>query len=255
MYDNLISSCEQRGGHISLSEVIQSMVDDIKLILEKEQIDFIASHGMKMNLKGKDIIIRPVAPRDKSRFMKGIQQLSADTLFLRFLSPIRELSSSQVDYLLNVDFDDHYAFAAVVDEPSYPGMAITRYIRSFENPTEAEWAVTVVDQYQGLGLGRILLYLMNLVEVLGGFDHGIRSFSATIHPTNRRILAWMEELKATSVQTEDGIVWKFPLPMPESFMRNEEIRKKLIKIAKGEGDIPLFVAADMNRESQILLLH
>lgn len=47
MYDNLISSCEQRGGHISLSEVIQSMVDDIKLILEKEQIDFIASHGMK----------------------------------------------------------------------------------------------------------------------------------------------------------------------------------------------------------------
>ena len=63
----------------------------------------------RMNLKGKDIIIRPVAPRDKSRFMKGIQQLSADTLFLRFLSPIRELSSSQVDYLLNVDFDDHYA--------------------------------------------------------------------------------------------------------------------------------------------------
>ena len=43
--------------------------------------------------------------------------------------------------------------------------------------------------------------------------------------------------------------------MPESFMRNEEIRKKLIKIAKGEGGIPLFVAADMNRESQILLLH
>ena len=32
-------------------------------------------------------------------------------------------------------------------------------------------------------------------------------------------------------------------------MRNEEIRKKLIKIAKGEGDIPLFVAADMNRKS------
>lgn len=51
-----------------------------------------------------------------------------------------------------------------------------------------------------------------------------------------------------------SIVWKFPLPMPESFMRNEEIRKKLIKIAKGEGDIPLFVAADMNRESCIQVL-
>lgn len=102
--------------------------------------------------------------------MKGIQQLSADTLFLRFLSPIRELSNSQVDYLLNVDFEDHYAFAAVMDEPSYPGMAITRYIRSFENPTEAEWAVTVVDKYQGLGLGRVLLYLMSLVEGIEVFD-------------------------------------------------------------------------------------
>ena len=56
------------------------------------------------------------------------------------------------------------------------------------------------------------------------------------------------------IRIDNRIVWKFPLPMPESFMRNEEIRKKLIKIAKGEGDIPLFVAADMNRESRIQLL-
>ena len=84
-------------------------------------------------------------------------------MFMRFLSPNRQLSSSQVDYLINVDFEDHFAFAVVVDKPSYPGMAITRYIRNYENPKEAEWAVTVVDTYQGLGLGRILLYLMNLV--------------------------------------------------------------------------------------------
>ena len=96
----------------------------------------------------------------------GVQNLSPDTLFLRFLSPIRELTSSQIDYLINVDFEDHFAVAIVSDEPSFPGMAITRYIRSFSNPTEAEWAVTVVDKYQGLGLGRILLYLMNKVTTL-----------------------------------------------------------------------------------------
>lgn len=116
-----------------------------------------------MNLKGIDVIIRPVAPSDKSRFLDGIQQLSANTLFLRFLSPIRQLSNSQVDYLINCDFEDHFAVAVVLDQPSYPGMAVTRYIRSYENPEEAEWAVTVIDKYQGLGLGRILLYLMNLV--------------------------------------------------------------------------------------------
>lgn len=96
----------------------------------------------------------------------GVQNLSQDTLFFRFLSPIRELTSSQIDYLINVDFEDHFAVAIVSDEPNFPGMAITRYIRSFSNPTEAEWAVTVVDKYQGLGLGRILLYLMNKVTTL-----------------------------------------------------------------------------------------
>ena len=59
-------------------------------------------------------------------------------MFLRFLTPIRELSASQVDYLINVDFDDHVAYAVVADEPGYPGMAITRYIRSFDNPEEAD---------------------------------------------------------------------------------------------------------------------
>lgn len=125
----------------------------------------------RLTLKNKNLIIRPVAPRDRSRFLDGLNQISKDTLFMRFLSPNRQLSSSQVDYLLNVDFVDHFAFAVVLDEPSYPGMAITRYIRSYENPKEAEWAVTVVDCYQGLGLGRILLYLMNLVSKWSNWIH------------------------------------------------------------------------------------
>ena len=118
---------------------------------------------VRLTLKSIDVIIRPVAPRDRTRFIEGLNSLSDNTVFMRFLSPNRQLSSSQVDYLINVDFEDHFAFAVVVDKPPYPGMAITRYIRSYENPKEAEWAVTVVDSYQGLGLGRILLYLMNLV--------------------------------------------------------------------------------------------
>lgn len=46
-----------------------------------------------------------------------------------------------------------------------------------------------------------------------------------------------------------SIVWKFPLPIPESFLANEALREKLQLIADGKGEIPLFVAADMNNES------
>ena len=130
----------------------------------------------------------------------GIQEISQNSLFLRFLTPIRELSASQVDYLINVDFDDHVAYAVVADEPGYPGMAITRYIRSFDNPEEAEWAVTVVDKYQKNGLGRILLYLMATIA----YKRGIKVFIATIHPTNEPVLNWMTEIGAQEVVREDG---------------------------------------------------
>ena len=110
------------------------------------------------------------------------------------------MSSGQVDYLLNVDFDDHVAFAVVLDEPNYPGVAITRFIRSFENPEEAEWAVTVVDKYHGSGIGRILLYLMAKIA----YKRGIRVFTATIHPTNKPVIRWMEELNAVYEGSEEG---------------------------------------------------
>ena len=53
-----------------------------------------------------------------------------------------------------------------------------------------------------------------------------------------------------SIQLIIRVVWKFRLPIPEQFLANETIRAKLQLIAEGKGDIPLFVAADMNNDSR-----
>ena len=50
IFNNAMSACVEKGGHINLGEVIRIMVDDVKLILEKEQVSFIASHGMRYAL-------------------------------------------------------------------------------------------------------------------------------------------------------------------------------------------------------------
>ena len=55
---------------------------------------------------------------------------------------------------------------------------------------------------------------------------------------------------AYSIQLIIRVVWKFCLPIPEHFLANETIRAKLQLIAEGKGDIPLFVAADMNNDSK-----
>ena len=59
----------------------------------------------------------------------------------------------------------------------------------------------------------------------------------------------MEELKAVPVQTEDGRVWKFHLPMPDTFLNRPDIREKLQQIVDGKGDLPVYVASNMKKES------
>ena len=36
------------------------------------------------------------------------------------------------------------------------------------------------------------------------YRHVIKTFTATIHPTNYRVLRWMDEIGAIPVHTEDG---------------------------------------------------
>ena len=71
----------------------------------------------------------------------------------------------------------------------------------------------------------------------------------------------MEELHATSTMTEDGYstlfavirsrVWKFNLPISESFMNDQRIREELRRIVDGRGNLPLCFAADMNDEGLV----
>lgn len=74
-------------------------------------------------------------------------------------------------------------------------------------------------------------------------------------------MSWVEELHATSTMTEDGYVtllavirsrvWKFNLPIPESFMNDPRIREELQRIVDGNGNLPLCLAADMNDEGLV----
>ena len=41
-------------------------------------------------------------------------------------------------------------------------------------------------------------------------------------------------------------IWKFPLPIPDSFLNRPEIREKLQLVVDGRGDIPLLVSASMS---------
>ena len=105
---------------------------------------------------GRLVEIRALRPQDRSAFVAAVERSSAESLYTRFFAPRRRLSPHEVAFFLNVDFVGHVALVAVVDEGGRPAIiGGGRYLVLSAKIAEA--AFTVIDQYQGRGVGKLLM--------------------------------------------------------------------------------------------------
>ena len=63
-------------------------------------------------------------------------------------------------HLTDIDGDNHFALIATERDRPDRLVAVARFVRYHNRPTEAEFAITVHDPYQGQGIGRRLLELL-----------------------------------------------------------------------------------------------
>jgi RimJ/RimL family protein N-acetyltransferase len=160
---------------------------------------------------GSQALIRPIQPDDKERLQRGLQELSAQSRYLRFHMPVDELTEEQLRYLTEIDYDDHMAWVAIdLEDPGRPGMAVARYIRLSDDPAIAEAAVTVVDRYQGRGLGTLLLSML----ARSALQSGVKVFRNYVLTENQQMLDLFEELGATRELEEPG-VYRVDMPIPD----------------------------------------
>jgi acetyltransferase len=131
---------------------------------------------------GTRALIRPIGPRDRERLNRGFECASEESIFMRFLTPVPRLSSSQLDYLTAVDHVRHEALIAV-DPETGQSFGTARFIRSDDHPETAEFAVGIGDQWMRIGLGTALLRA--LVRRAG--EVGVVRFTGTIHSDNTGI--------------------------------------------------------------------
>jgi RimJ/RimL family protein N-acetyltransferase len=103
-----------------------------------------------------EVLIRPVRASDAPLLADGLSRLSVRSRWMRFLGARKELSPSELRYLTEIDHHDHEALGAL-DQARGQGVGIARYVRDAADPQAAEIAVTVVDDWQRLGLGTVLL--------------------------------------------------------------------------------------------------
>jgi GNAT superfamily N-acetyltransferase len=138
---------------------------------------------------GSQILVRQGHHTDRRLLLDGFERLSPESRYRRFLVPVPELREQTVEYLLNVDHHDHEAMVAIDPETGH-GIGVARYVRDKERHDAAEVAATVVDEWQGRGVGTLLL------EVIGerALAEGITTFTASMLATNREMLDVLQGL-------------------------------------------------------------
>jgi len=126
------------------------------------------------------VSIRPIRPADATLIANAVRYTSDRTYQRRFHGPRPRFSPRVLSYLTEIDGENHFALIAVERDRPDRLVAVARFVRYHDRPTEAEFAITVHDPYQGQGIGRRLLEL--LVEAAR--ERGITRLRALIQSDN-----------------------------------------------------------------------
>ncbi len=156
---------------------------------------------------GSEVLIRQVQSADAALLADGFARLSTKSRQLRFLTPKKELSAAELRYLTDIDHHDHEALGAL-SHPEGQGVGIARYFRDAEDPQAADIAVTIVDDWQGRGLGTELLdQLSDRAR-----KEGIRRFNALVSADNEAVLGLLSNAGADLVHREFGTL-EYEIPL------------------------------------------
>jgi GNAT superfamily N-acetyltransferase len=200
--------------------------------------EFVRRRTTEVTLRdGTPVRLRPIVPEDKALLVEGFRRLSAESRYRRFMAPIEELSEDQLRFLTEIDYVDHFAWLALdLDAAGHPGVGVSRYVRIPEEPEVVEAAVTVVDDYQGRGVGTLLLEALGAVAL----ENGITRFRGYALEDNRPILDVLEAMGATTAHDSPGMLRiDVDLPARMEEMRGSPLREVLRIVARGEGPVLL----------------
>jgi RimJ/RimL family protein N-acetyltransferase len=132
---------------------------------------------------GERIEIRALRPQDRADLIAAVGRTSTESLYRRFFAVRRHFTETEQSFYMNIDFVSHVALVALADENGQPTIiGGGRYV--VDEPGRAEVAFTVVDKYQGQGVGAALLRHLAIIAR----QAGLRELLAYVLADNRAML-------------------------------------------------------------------
>ena len=173
---------------------------------------------------GSRVRIRRLRDSDSELLLRGFRRLSPESRYRRFLTPTPELSERTLRYLVEIDHRNHEALIAV-DEECNEGAGVARYVRNQARPSAAEVAVTVVDDWQGRGLGTLLLEAITM----RAREEGVDTFTALMLVENSEMMDLLQRLGAVRVVDRAAGTVEVEVHLPAIGVSPE--LRKLIRLA------------------------
>lgn len=165
--------------------------------------------GMLFELSsGARVRIRPVRATDKAGLQEAFLRLSEQSRYYRFFSARPSLPDGMATSLTEIDHRKHVAWAVFDPDAPLPssleheadaadgGLAVgvARIIADDDDPETAEAALSVVDDYQRMGIGRFLIEL--ILATAGQF--GVKTLRFTVLAENRGMRRLLPSLGASA---------------------------------------------------------
>jgi RimJ/RimL family protein N-acetyltransferase len=153
---------------------------------------------------GSEIVIRAIRPDDKPLLQEGMHHLSSESLYFRFFGHKRELSDGELKYFTELDFVHHVGLAAFLEDKGREiPVGVARYIMSDDTKLtdSAELAFAVDEQYQGRGIGKLLMKHLTIIA----HEEGLKKFTARVMADNVKMLAVFETCGLPKTKTYDEL--------------------------------------------------
>jgi CRP-like cAMP-binding protein len=149
---------------------------------------------------GGRFLVRPLIATDRQELTAAFARQSQEFIQRRFFTSGRP-SKQLIDYLINIDYVDHFAWRVSSDDGG-DTVAEGRYIRRRDDHEVADIAFDVFDDYQGRGLATLLLGAL----AVAASKAGIIRFVAEVMYENRPMRAVLSKAHATWKHYEPGVV-------------------------------------------------
>lgn len=117
---------------------------------------------------GRQVLVREIAEADKAGLVAAFSRLSADARYARFMAAMQQLPDAMLEHATHPAAEREFALVALANTEKTPAIVGgARYAAAAGSDT-CEFAVTVVDDWHGLGLaGRLLGALIDVARRRG----------------------------------------------------------------------------------------